>query len=85
MNAIGPAALLLGEIADNNSLKWGKLSPGLYRPIGSPKLVIDDSVDIVFICPFNFEAEIVSYLKNELKWSGKVYLPLPGKPRIYSI
>lgn len=85
MNAIGPAALLLGEIADNNSRKWGKLSPGLYRPIDSPKLVIDDSVDIVFICPFNFEAEIVSYLKNELKWRGKVYLPLPGKPRIYSI
>ena len=85
MNAIGPAALLLSEIADNNSLKWGKHSPGLYRPIGSPRHVIDDSVDIVFVCPFNFEEEIVSYLKHELNWKGKVYLPLPGKPRIYTI
>jgi len=85
MNAIGLPALLLSEIADNNSLKWGKCSPGLYRPIGSPRLVIDNSVDVVFICPFNFEDEIVSYLKHELNWKGKVYLPLPGKPRIYTI
>jgi hypothetical protein len=85
MNAIGSPALLLSEIADNNSLKWGKFSPGLYRPIGSPRLVIDDSVEIVFVCPFNFEDEIVSYLKHELNWKGKVYLPLPGKPRIYTI
>lgn len=85
MNAIGPSAQALNEIADNNPLKWGKLSPGLLIPIKSPKLVIDDSVEIVFICPFNFEDEIVSFLKNELRWHGKVYLPLPGKPRIYSI
>jgi len=85
MNAIGPPAQALNEIADNNPLKWGKLSPGLARPINSPKEVIDDSVDIVFICPFNFEDEIVSYLQNELGWHGEVFLPLPGKPRIYSI
>lgn len=85
MNAIGPPALALNEIADNNPLKWGKLSPGLARLINSPKEVIDDSVDVVFICPFNFEDEIVAYLQNELGWHGQVFLPLPGKPRIYSI
>lgn len=85
LNAIGTPAMVLAELADNNPLKWGKLSPGLDLPINSPALVIDNSVDTVFICPFNFEAEIVSYLKNELNWSGEVYLPLPGTPRIYSI
>jgi hypothetical protein len=47
--------------------------------------VIDDSTEMVFICPFNFETEIVDYLTHTLGWHGKVFLPLPGRPRIYAI
>lgn len=85
MNAIGESANLLTGIADNNPLKWGKVSPGTHLPIKSPEDLIDDSTEMVFICPFNFELEIVDYLSNTLGWHGKVYLPLPGKPRIYAI
>lgn len=85
LNAIGASASTLSEIADNNPLKWGKLSPGLHLTIDSPVKIIDNSVDTVFICPFNFETEIVTYLRDDLKWSGEVYLPLPGSPRSYSI
>jgi hypothetical protein len=85
MNALGDCAKSLNGIADNNPLKWGKVSPGTHLPINSPKELIDDSIEVVFICPFNFEAEIVDYLIHALGWHGSVYLPLPGKPRIYSI
>jgi SAM-dependent methyltransferase len=85
LNAIGTPAKALSGIADNNPLKWGKVSPGTHLPIKSPKEMINDSIEMVFICPFNFEAEIVDYLNNTLGWHGSVYLPLPGKPRIYTI
>lgn len=85
LNAIGDEARNLRSIADNNPLKWGKLSPGHLLPIDSPSRVIDDSVEIVFICPFNFEEEIVTYLQLNLDWHGEVYLPLPGEPRRYTI
>jgi hypothetical protein len=85
INAIGESASVLSGIADNNPLKWGKVSPGLHLPIDSPKELIGDSTEIVFICPFNFESEIVDYLRHTLGWHGKVYLPLPGRPRIYAI
>ena len=85
INAIGESASVLSGIADNNPLKWGKVSPGIHLPINSPKELIEDSTEIVFICPFNFESEIVDYLSHTLGWHGKVYLPLPGRPRIYTI
>ena len=85
LNAIGEEARNLRSIADNNPLKWGKLSPGHLLPIDSPSRVIDDSVEIVFICPFNFEEEIITYLQLNLDWHGEVYLPLPAEPRRYRI
>ena len=85
MNAIGDKAICLEAIADNNPLKWGKLSPGHHLRIDSPKIVILSDTEIVFICPFNFEDEIVTYLRDELKWHGEVFLPLPGQPRVYAI
>jgi SAM-dependent methyltransferase len=85
MNAIGEKAKDLEAIADNNPLKWGKLSPGNHLRIDSPKNVVLSETDIVFICPFNFEDEIIKYLRDELKWHGQVFLPLPGQPRVYVI
>lgn len=85
INAVGTVANSLNAIADNNPLKWSKLSPGIHLPIGSPMSLIDKNVKVVFICPFNFEEEIVKYLQIDLNWHGQVYLPLPGKPRLYSI
>lgn len=85
MNAIGEKAKDLQAIADNNPLKWGKLSPGNHLRIDSPKNVVLSETEIVFICPFNFEDEIIKYLRDELKWHGQVFLPLPGQPRVYVI
>jgi len=85
MNAIGENSKHCTAIADNNPLKWGKYSPGQHLLIDSPKKIIENSTEIVFIAPFNFETEITNYLTNELDWHGEVVLPLPNKIRSYSI
>lgn len=85
LNTIGSPAKNLQAIADNNPLKQGKYSPGLHIPIDNPKKIITCDVEKVFICAFNFEEEIVNFLKTELMWSGEVVLPLPSSIRRYSI
>jgi SAM-dependent methyltransferase len=85
LNAIGENSKKLTAIADNNPLKWSKYSPGQHLLIDSPKQIIQKDTEIVFICPFNFETEITTYLTKELNWHGEVVLPLPNKIRSYLI
>jgi SAM-dependent methyltransferase len=85
LNAIGAESKNLAGIADSNPLKWGKKSPGIGLMIDSPAKLIDSSVEMIFICPFNFEKEIVDSLTNNLSWHGKVFLPLPKVPRLYIV
>ena len=85
INAIGDNSKYLTAIADNNPLKWGKYSPGQHLLIDSPKEIIKKDTEIVFICPFNFETEITTYLAKELDWHGEVVRPLPNQIRKYLI
>jgi SAM-dependent methyltransferase len=85
INAIGSECKNMVGLADNNPLKQGKVSPGIHLQIESPKKLINSNIDIVVIFPFNFEKEIISFLKDTLNWSGEIYLPLPNKPRIIKI
>jgi SAM-dependent methyltransferase len=85
INAIGRECQNIIGIADNNPLKQGKLSPGTHLQIESPKKLITSNIDIVVVFPFNFEEEIIGFLKNILNWSGEVYLPLPNTPRVIKI
>ena len=85
VNAIGNECLNIVGIADNNSLKQGKVSPGMHLQIESPRKLIVSDIDIVVVFPFNFEKEIISFLKDTLNWSGEVYLPLPNEPRVIKI
>ena len=85
VNAIGSECQNIVGIADNNPLKQGKLSPSIHLQIESPKKLITSDVDIVIVFPFNFEKEIIIFLKETLGWSGEVYLPLPNAPRVLKI
>ena len=85
VNAVGNECQSIVGIADNNSLKQGKISPGMHLQIESPKKLITSDVDIVIVFPFNFEKEIITFLKDVLDWSGEVYLPLPNAPRVLKI
>ena len=85
LNSIGESSKCLNQIADNNPLKQGKFSPGIRLQISNPMESITSDVEKVFICAFNFEDEILNFLKNDLKWSGEVILPLPNKIRRFKI
>ncbi len=85
LNSIGESSRVLGKIADNNPLKQGKYSPGLRLQICNPIESITSDVEKIFICAFNFENEIIDFLKNNLTWSGEVILPLPQKIRRFRI
>ena len=85
VNAIGSGCQNIIGIADNNPLKQGKMSPGVHLKIQNPKELINDSIDIIIVFPFNFEKEIISFIKDTLNWRGEIYLPLPNTPRILAI
>jgi SAM-dependent methyltransferase len=85
LNVTDASSANLSGIADLNSLKWGKFSPGLHLPINQPEVVINPSIKNVFICAFNFEDEIVRNLKENIGWSGNIIVPLPNQPRQYKI
>lgn len=85
LNSVGDSASVITCIVDNNPLKHGKKSPGLNLPIVSPEVGINSDVQKVFVCAFNFEAEIIEYLRTVCRWSGEVILPLPTTIRRYFI
>jgi SAM-dependent methyltransferase len=85
LNAIGKPSLAISAIADNNPLKQGKFSPGLHIPILKASKAINEETDRILICAFNFENEIVEFLRNDLHWQGEVILPLPRDVRRYRI
>ena len=85
MNAVGGEFKKLIGIADNNPIKHKKFSPGLHLIIDKPHNLINKSIEIIVIFPFNFESEIIEYLVKEMNWTGEVFVPLPNKPRIIKI
>ncbi len=85
LNSIGATSENFIGIADINPLKWGKLSPGVHLAIDDPKNLIGDKIKSIYITSFNFEKEIIDYLKNTIKWNGTVILPLPYMPRSFEI
>jgi len=84
LNAIGEASLSILSIADNNSLKWGKFSPGTGIPIESVEQMLSRQPELILIFPFNFEKEICNQISN-LGWSGRILLPIPHPPRSFEI
>lgn len=84
LNYLGPVALNLQAIADASPLKQGKYSPGVNVPIKSPQSVLDDAPDAILLFAFNFEQEILDYLRGA-GWSGVVIVPFPGDPRAFHI
>lgn len=85
LNSVGKATQVLKGIADNNTLKWGLVSPGTELLIYNPEILINDSVSKIFISAFNFENEIVKEIKTKLNWTGEIITPLPNTIRRYNI
>lgn len=85
LNSIGPISKNLKAIVDNNNLKQGKYSPGLHLEIVAPEKIVNDSIQKIFICAFNFENEIIDFLRKDLQWHGEVLIPLPNSIRRFEV
>ena len=73
---IGPG--MLEFIADKNSLKHGRLTPGSRIPIVSPDVIDEKNPDYVLILAWNFKDEILEQLEPYRQRGGKFILPIPA-------
>ncbi len=69
-------------IADKNPLKQGRYTAGSKILIEKPESVMARKPTTVFILAWNFEEEIVKYLRDDLGFRGTYIVPLPKEPRI---
>lgn len=72
-------------IADQNRNKHNKYTPGTDIFIVSPETAFSKKPDVVLLLAWNFRDEILSLLKNQYQFKGKVILPLPNNPRMIEI
>ena len=84
LNYLGPVVKDLQAIADASPLKHGKYSPGVHIPIMSPQSVLELGPQAIVLFAFNFEDEILRFLKDA-GWRGEVVVPFPGDPRVFAI
>jgi hypothetical protein len=73
---IGPG--MLDFIADKNSLKHGRLTPGSRIPIVSPDVIGEKNPDYLLILAWNFKDEILEQLEPYRRRGGKFILPIPA-------
>ncbi len=76
---IGPD--ILDFLADRNSLKQGRLSPGMHIPVVSPDEIAARAPDYLLILAWNFGEEIMAQQESFRAGGGKFILPIP-KPQI---
>ncbi len=81
LNYYGIGVDLLDYLADRNSLKQGKLSPGMHIPVVSPDRILETQPDFLLILAWNFADEIMSQQAEYRRRGGKFILPIP-EPRI---
>ena len=84
LNYLGFVTKALQAIADASPLKHGKYSPGVNIPIVSPQAVLQMNPHAIVLFAFNFEDEILHFLKDA-GWNGEVVVPFPGDPRVFAL
>jgi SAM-dependent methyltransferase len=74
----------LACVADQNTLKHNRYTPGTDVLIVSPEEALKENPDTVVILAWNFKDEIIEDLK-EKGFKGSVIIPLPNTPYLLEI
>jgi len=82
LNYCGIDSEYISMIADQNTLKHDHFTAGTHIKINSPKNVMKNNPDYVFILAWNFTDEIIKTLKEDYDFKGTCILPLPHNPKI---
>lgn len=81
LNYYGIGPDLLDFLADRNTLKQGKLSPGMHIPVVAPDRILEVQPDYLLILAWNFGDEIMAQQAEYRRRGGKFILPIP-EPRV---
>lgn len=77
LNFCGINNELVECVIDKNKLKQRKYTPGSHMKIVSPRKGMENVPSTVLLLAWNFKDEIIKYLKDDLKFTGNVIIPLP--------
>lgn len=67
----------LDYVADKNTLKQGRLTPGTHVPIVDPARIDQDRPELVIVFAWNFADEIANQLSGYLRAGGRMVVPVP--------
>jgi hypothetical protein len=81
LNYYGIGPDLLAYLADRNTLKQGKLSPGMHIPVVAPERILETQPDYLLILAWNFGDEIMEQQAEYRRRGCRFILPIPT-PRI---
>jgi len=68
----------LDYIADRNTLKQGRVTPGSHIPIVAPDRILEDRPDLVIVFAWNFAEEIARQFSDYLGSGGRMVVPIPA-------
>jgi len=81
LNYYGIGPDLLEFLADRNSLKHGRYSPGTHIPIVSTDAIEQRQPDYLLILAWNFADEIMAQQSDFRSRGGRFIIPIP-EPRV---
>ncbi len=77
LNYFGIGPDTLDFIADRNSLKHGRLTPGSRIPITGPEMIAERKPDYLLVLAWNFLDEILEQQASYQAAGGKFIVPIP--------
>jgi SAM-dependent methyltransferase len=77
LNYYGIGPDLLAFLADRNTLKHGRVSPGMHIPVVSPERILETQPDYLLILAWNFADEIMAQQAEYRRRGGRFILPIP--------
>jgi SAM-dependent methyltransferase len=72
-------------VADKNTMKHGRYTPGTDIPIVAPERAFAKRPDSVLLLAWNFRKEILRQIRDDYGWQGEIIVPLPGDPVVIQI
>ncbi|MDN5726169.1 MAG: class I SAM-dependent methyltransferase, partial [Propionibacteriales bacterium] len=77
LNFCGIRSDLLGWLADRNTYKHGRFSPGMRIEVVDPERIDIERPDFVLVLPWNLRTELTAQLSHIAEWGGRLVFAQP--------